>query len=297
MSIQSEITRITNKRDASFVAVANKGVTVPAGSTIDDLPDLIDAIPSGGGSIVIQDTPDSHGGTIREITAQTVISLSAKTITQNGTYNPEDEELDGYSSVVVAVPSGTAGTPTATKSSVSNHSVSVTPSVTNTTGYIIGGTINGSAVTVSASELVSGNLAISENGTGIDVANYSTVSVNVSSGGGKAAQTSNVSGRATSSTYTAVGPSITVAKTGTYDVYWVGYRSSTSGTSGSQLYINGTAYGSAQTTFNTVTGLTNIQNVHLSNVPLTANSVLTIRARSRGNNYYMYIMSLTIIEA
>ena len=47
MSIQSEITRITNKRDASFTAVANKGVVVPVGSTLDDLPDLIVAIPTG----------------------------------------------------------------------------------------------------------------------------------------------------------------------------------------------------------------------------------------------------------
>ena len=45
MSIQSEITRITNKRDASFTAVANKGVIVPSGSTIDDLPSLINSIP------------------------------------------------------------------------------------------------------------------------------------------------------------------------------------------------------------------------------------------------------------
>jgi hypothetical protein len=44
MSIQNEITRITNKRDASFVAVSGKGVTVPSGSTIDDLPDLINLI-------------------------------------------------------------------------------------------------------------------------------------------------------------------------------------------------------------------------------------------------------------
>lgn len=47
MSIQSEITRITNKRDQSFAKVAAKGVIVPSGSTIDDLPDLIDQI-SGG---------------------------------------------------------------------------------------------------------------------------------------------------------------------------------------------------------------------------------------------------------
>lgn len=83
---------------------------------------------------------------------------------------------------VAAMPTGTAGTPTATKGTVSNHSVSVTPSVTNSTGYITGGTKTGTAVTVSASELVSGNLAITDNGTGINVANYASVDVNVSGG-------------------------------------------------------------------------------------------------------------------
>lgn len=80
-------------------------------------------------------------------------------------------------------PAGTAGTPTATKGTVSNHSISVTPSVTNTAGMISGGTITGTPVTVSASELVSGTLSISANDTGIDVTNYATVDVNVSGGG------------------------------------------------------------------------------------------------------------------
>lgn len=79
----------------------------------------------------------------------------------------------------ITPPSGTAGTPTATKGSVSNHQVSVTPSVTNTTGYITGGTITGTAVTVTASELASGDKSITSNGTGIDVVGYSTVSVAV----------------------------------------------------------------------------------------------------------------------
>lgn len=77
-----------------------------------------------------------------------------------------------------AVTSGTAGTPTATKGSVSNHSVSVTPSVTNTTGYITGGTKTGTAVTVSASELVSGTLSVTDNGTS-DCTNYASVNVNI----------------------------------------------------------------------------------------------------------------------
>lgn len=75
-----------------------------------------------------------------------------------------------------AVATGTAGTPTATKGTVSNHSVSVTPSVTNTTGYISGGTKTGTAVTVSASELVSGSQTVTDNGT-VDCTNLASVVV------------------------------------------------------------------------------------------------------------------------
>lgn len=94
-----------------------------------------------------------------------------------------DNGYDGLSSVQInAMPSGTAGTPTATKGSVSSHSVSVTPSVTNTTGYITGGTKTGTAVTVSASELVSGSETKTANGT-YDVTNLASLVVNVSGGG------------------------------------------------------------------------------------------------------------------
>ena len=79
-----------------------------------------------------------------------------------------------YSPVVV--PSGTEGTPTATKGSVSGHSVSITPSVTNVGGYISGGTNTGTAVSVSASELVSGTKSITSSGT-TDVTNYANASV------------------------------------------------------------------------------------------------------------------------
>jgi len=83
---------------------------------------------------------------------------------------------------VNAMPSGTAGTPTATKGTVSNHSVSVTPSVTNTTGYITGSTKTGTAVTVSASELVSGSQNITSNANNIDVTNLASVNVQVPTG-------------------------------------------------------------------------------------------------------------------
>lgn len=102
-------------------------------------------------------------------------TTSSQTITADSGY-------DGLSSVQInAMPTGTAGTPSASKGTVSNHQVSITPSVTNTTGYITGGTIAGTSVTVTAAELASGNKEITSNGTNIDVVGYSTVSVAVPS--------------------------------------------------------------------------------------------------------------------
>lgn len=89
----------------------------------------------------------------------------------------------GYyeNAAVKSVQAGTEGTPTATKGPVTNHAVAVTPAVTNTEGYIAGGTKTGSAVSVTAAELVSGTLAISQNGT-FDVTQYASVNVIVEGG-------------------------------------------------------------------------------------------------------------------
>lgn len=56
MSVQSEITRIKSARDNSFTQVAAKGVTVPNGADIEDLPGLIQAIQQGGGGIELPET-------------------------------------------------------------------------------------------------------------------------------------------------------------------------------------------------------------------------------------------------
>ena len=77
-----------------------------------------------------------------------------------------------------SVASGTAGTPSASKGTVSNHQITVTPSVTNTTGYITGGTKNGTGVTIKASDLVSGSETKTENGT-YDVTNLASFTVSV----------------------------------------------------------------------------------------------------------------------
>ena len=100
------------------------------------------------------------------------LSANGKTVTVPAGYYASQATKD--------VATGTEGTPTATKGTVSNNSVSVTPSVTNSAGYITGSTKTGTAVTVSASELVSGTKAISASGT-TDVTNYESVSVEAGS--------------------------------------------------------------------------------------------------------------------
>ena len=78
--------------------------------------------------------------------------------------------------------------------------------------------------------------------------------------------------------YTATDVSLTVAKTGTYKVSWMAWRSNGSGSWGTQLYIGSTAYGSAVTTFTRSYG----QHVVLNNVSLTEGQTITVRAKSRG---------------
>ena len=130
---------------------------------------------------------------------------------------------------VAAMTTGTAGTPTATKGTVSNNSISVTPSVTNTTGYITGSTKTGTAVSVSASELVSGNKEITSNGTNIDVTNYATASVAVSSSVTiKTTTTTNSSNQNTSISFTSL--------TGTPKAFFVRCTSSLSRSSSNTYY-------------------------------------------------------------
>lgn len=97
------------------------------------------------------------------------------------------EDVTNYANAEITTPAGTAGTPTASKGAVSNHAVSVTPSVTNSAGWVSSETKNGTPVSVTAAELVSGTLPITENGT-VDVTNYAAVDVNVSGGGGTPVQ-------------------------------------------------------------------------------------------------------------
>ena len=83
MSIQTELTRITNAKAAIKTAIEGKGVTVPAGTLLDGMASLIDSIPAGS-------TP--------------ILQSKSVTYTANGTdIITPDDGYDGLSSVDVTV--------------------------------------------------------------------------------------------------------------------------------------------------------------------------------------------------
>ena len=113
-------------------------------------------------------------------------------------------------------------------------------------------------------------------------------------GSSKNVQVLQSTSRTNSSSLTKVLGDLTVSKTGTYDVYWSGGRTntSTSYTWGTRLYVDGTGYGTENTTWTN-----NCQSNHLSNVSLTANQKLSVYARGRTGSYYTFAPMLVIIEA
>ena len=154
----------------------------------------------------------THNGTAVTVTAAELISDTTLTAAQapagyyfytaagaktqgSLTVNPTLTRTAGMDQYTVNVPAGvyTAATSwdipvitltvSATKSAVTNHSVTVTPSAYGSAGYRYQGSSQGTAVTVTAAELVSGSQTITTNKT-VDVTNLAEVVVNVSGGGG-----------------------------------------------------------------------------------------------------------------
>ena len=249
MSISSEITRITNKRDAALTAVANKGVTVPSGSTIDDLPDLISAISTGGGGGATYSVTMSLNG----VTSST----DDTTVLQGNSFFADLTPTNGAAIDIVTVTMG----------GVDITSQVFTPG-TKTKTITVDGTYS----------------AADDNASG-----YSSVSVNVSH---KNVQAYLGYATVTATSYTATGVSITVAKTGTYNISWMAYRNRNANTHGTQIYKNGSAVGSAVTTWLNTYGQSN----SLINQSLSQGDIIAVYARTSGTSYVTGVGNLIIQE-
>lgn len=126
---------------------------------------------------------------------------------------------------------------------------------------------------------------------GYDGLSSVSITINAATGSSKNAQANESTSRTTNTSYTSLN-SLTCSKAGKYTVYWTVARSNTSGTWGSQLYIGGTAYGTADTG----SWSNHVQNKTLTGVQINANQTVAVYARSRGSSYYAYVPLLTIIE-
>lgn len=241
----------------------------------------VNAMPSGSAT-----APATISGT------SATVSTGTNTLTLSKTVSVTPTVSAGY------VSSGTAG----------NSNVSLTASVTTQAAQTI--YPSSSDQTISASRYLTGAQTIkgvtTSNLTADNIKSGVTVTVGdsadadrilsvtgtYSGGSSKNVQVAQSTTRVANTAYTKTA-SLTCSVSGTYDVYWDCFRSSTSGTNGSQLYIGGSEYGTANTTFaNSI----HVQTNHLTGVQISANQEVAVYVRSRATNYYAYCGQLTIVQ-
>lgn len=140
-----------------------------------------------------------------------------------------------------------------------------------------------SDTTASASDVASGKYFYTSAGVRTQGTN--------SGGGGKNIQVYSGYDSRKANSYGATNVKITVAKAGTYNVTWMAWRSSSSGTMGTNLHKNSTT-GTNQQTFTGTYG----QCITLTNQTYAANDVLTLYATSGSNSRTIYVGNLIIEE-
>lgn len=273
-----------DRRDSTDLSASGATVSVPSGFYESS---ASKAVASGSA------TPASSiSGT------SATVSTGTNTLTLSKTVSNTPQVSAGY------VSSGTAGNTNVslTANVTTKASATIYPSASDQTissGTYLTGTQTIKGVTYS--NLTAGNIkkdVVVTIGDSADADRIVSVTGTYEGGGGGTSKNTQVvqgTTRTTSSTLTAIGAEMTVSKTGTYDIYWSAFRSSTSSsyTFGTQLYVGGAAYGTQNTSWSY-----HVQNNHLTNVSLTANQKIRVYGRnSRGSSYYIYAPTLVIVEA
>lgn len=172
-----KISKVANGSVTAPASISGTSANVSAGTNTLTLTKTVSVTPSvtTAGYISSGTAGNSSVSLTASVNTRNSDSLSASgaTVTAPAGYYAE--------SASKSVAGGSVSAPTATKGTVSNHQITITPSVNYSAGYISGGTTQGTGVTVMVSELESGTKEIKANGTGISVSGYSTVDVAVPS--------------------------------------------------------------------------------------------------------------------
>lgn len=216
----------SNGTDIDVTEYATVDVAVPTGSTINNKPSQT-IVPTESQQIIGYSSPYTG---LEEV----IIDAISSTYVGSGISRKSSTDLTASGATITApagyyaasasfiVDAGTINNPTATKSAVSNNSITVTPHVNYSAGFInTSGTRDGTAVTVSASELVSGTLYCDDAGNW-DVTNAETFVVDA----GTATGPTSLSG--SSATISTGTNTLTLTKTGitTTPTITAGYVSS-----------------------------------------------------------------------
>ena len=250
---------------------------------------------------VVNDGTNTYGHAMdSEANAQTSWSYSysggSLTITSSGTNNGGYFHQPGYYQLTYAVDSSAPQYESVSKTYRASTSAQ-SETITASSGYDAIEEVSISIPAVSQTNLTAANI---KSGTTVTISNGDSnlwsVTGTYEGGGGssKNVQINQSTTRVNSSSLTKANGDLTVSKTGTYDIYWSAGRSntSTSYTWGSRLYVDGSGYGTENTSWSN-----NVQNNHLTNVSLTANQKLSVYTRGRSGSYYTFAPMLVIIEA
>lgn len=175
---------VTPTISAGYVDTGTAGTITVSGSNTSQL------TTQGAKTVTPNETQQTAVSSGKYVTGDVKVAAISNTYVGSGIARHDSQDLTSSGATVTApagyyaqaaskaIENGSA-VPSATVGTVANHSITVTPTVTKSAGYISSGTANGQAVTIYAGDLVSGDLDITTNGDNIDVSEYETVSVNV----------------------------------------------------------------------------------------------------------------------
>ena len=227
----------------------------------------------------------TNKATISRLTSNQYLNIPPGYL-ESGAYYTISATPNGSVTAPASISGSAASVSTGNNTLTLTKTVSVTPNVT-TAGYISSGTAGNSSVSLTTNITTKAAATITPGTTNQTIASGTYLTGIQTILGDSNLVASNIKSGVP---IFGVTGSYTGGSGSSKNIQYYGFRSSTSGTSGSQLYKNGTAIGSAYTTFTD----SYWQTPQLTNQSLSAGDVLVVRARSRSTSYYMCVANLII---